>query len=65
MLVTVRQDALKQLRKSDAGLRWRCTACGIDPEKSTIFVQSHAGTCLAALNCWLPISAKAEPYDAV
>lgn len=36
-------------------IRWRCTACGIDPEKSTIFVQSHVPEHAQlgwALNCY-------------
>ncbi|OSN01016.1 MULTISPECIES: tryptophan--tRNA ligase [Lonsdalea] len=52
--ITVRQDA-KQLRKATLDTLALYLACGIDPQKSTIFVQSHVPehTQLAwALNCY-------------
>ncbi|MDK8106437.1 tryptophan--tRNA ligase, partial [Klebsiella pneumoniae] len=52
--ITVRQDAQK-LRKATLDTLALYLACGIDPEKSTIFVQSHVPEHAQlgwALNCY-------------
>ena len=52
--ITVRQDA-QQLRKATLDTLALYLACGIDPEKSTIFVQSHVPEHAQlgwALNCY-------------
>lgn len=52
--ITVRQDA-KQLRKATLDTLALYLACGIDPEKSTIFIQSHVPEHVQlswALNCY-------------
>ena len=52
--ITVRQDAQK-LRKATLATLALYLACGIDPEKSTIFVQSHVPEHAQlgwALNCY-------------
>lgn len=52
--ITVRQDA-RQLRKATLDTLALYLACGIDPEKSTIFVQSHVpehAQLSWALNCY-------------
>lgn len=52
--ITVRQDAEK-LRKATLDTLALYLACGIDPEKSTIFIQSHVPEHVQlswALNCY-------------
>lgn len=48
--LTVRQDP-KELRKNTLGLLATYLACGIDPEKSVVFVQSHVPQ--HAELCWI------------
>lgn len=63
--ITVRQDAQK-LRKATLDTLALYLACGIDPEKSTIFVQSHAGTCTVRLGTeLLYLLRRTESHDAV
>lgn len=57
-IVDLHAITARQIQRSFAkqrSIRWRCTACGIDPEKSTIFVQSHVPEHAQlgwALNCY-------------
>ncbi|QUJ07611.1 hypothetical protein KCP70_08995 [Salmonella enterica subsp. enterica] len=46
-------------------MRWRCTACGIDPEREHYFSFSPMCGCAAAGAELLYLFRRAEPYDAV
>lgn len=64
--ITVRQDP-QQLRKATLDTLALYLACGIDPQKSTIFVQSHVPEHAQlgwALNCYTYFG-ETEPHDSV